>query len=149
MHHDFGFMNKWIFDVINLSNVRIWKSGDRLFSRASWEKTKGNGLLLKEGRFRLDIRKKYLEIRVVKLWDRLPREVVDASIPGNIQGRVGQGSEQPDLVDVPAHFRGWTTWPLNVPYNPNYSIMESHHGPLDQVAQILWIYDSSKKKLQF
>jgi len=28
-------------------------------------------------------------------------------IPGNIQGQVAQGSEQPDLVeDVPAHCRG-------------------------------------------
>jgi len=28
-------------------------------------------------------------------------------IPGNIQGQVGQGSEQPGLVeDVPAHCRG-------------------------------------------
>ena len=28
-------------------------------------------------------------------------------IPGNVQGQVGQGSEQPDLVeDVPAHCRG-------------------------------------------
>ena len=28
-------------------------------------------------------------------------------IPGNIPGQVGQGSEQPDLVeDVPAHGRG-------------------------------------------
>jgi len=28
-------------------------------------------------------------------------------IPGNIQGQVGRGSEQPDLVeDVPAHCRG-------------------------------------------
>ena len=29
------------------------------------------------------------------------------SIPGNIQGHVGWGSEQPDVVeDVPAHCRG-------------------------------------------
>jgi len=29
-------------------------------------------------------------------------------IPGNIQGQVGQGSEQPGLVeDVPAHCRGF------------------------------------------
>ena len=27
-------------------------------------------------------------------------------IPGNIQGQVGRDSDQPDLVDVPAHCRG-------------------------------------------
>ncbi|KFV18387.1 hypothetical protein N340_13050, partial [Tauraco erythrolophus] len=37
-----------------------------------------NGFKLKEGRFRLDIRKKCFTMRVVKRWKRLPRAVVDA-----------------------------------------------------------------------
>ncbi|KFP90805.1 hypothetical protein N311_12892, partial [Apaloderma vittatum] len=37
-----------------------------------------NGLKLQGGRFRLDIRRKFLTMRVVKHWNRLPKEAVDA-----------------------------------------------------------------------
>ena len=37
----------------------------------------GGGIILKEGKFRLDVRKKFFTQRVVRHWKRLPRKVLD------------------------------------------------------------------------
>ena len=49
------------------------KEGDRLFSRACGDITRRKGFQIKEGRFRLDIRKKFFTVRLVRHWKRLPR----------------------------------------------------------------------------
>ena len=61
---------------------------NRLFSRVCCDRTRGNGFKPKEGRFRLDIRKKSFTVRVVRHWHRLHREVVDAPSLETLRVRV-------------------------------------------------------------
>jgi len=71
------------------------------------DRTRVDGFKLKEAWLRIDIRKNFFTVKVVKHCHRLPREVGRFPLPGSVQGQVGRGFEHPGLVEgVPAHGRG-------------------------------------------
>jgi len=66
------------------------KEGDRFFSGVHGDRTRGNGFKLKEGRFRLDIGKKSFTVRVVRHWNRLTSDAVDAPSMETFRARLDQ-----------------------------------------------------------
>ena len=86
------------------------KAGEGLFTRACTDRATAKGFKLQEGRLRLDMRKKFFTVRVVRHWKRLPREIVDAPSLEVFQVRLDGAFGQPGLVEgVPAHFQGVRT----------------------------------------
>jgi len=63
------------------------KDEDKPFSKVCCDGKRSNGFKLKEGRFRLDIRKIFFAIRVVRPCNTLPREAVGAPSLGVFRAR--------------------------------------------------------------
>ena len=67
-------------------------AGERLLIRDWSDRTRGDGFKLKQGKFRLEIRKKFFTVRVLRRWHRVPREAVAAPSLAVFKARLDTGA---------------------------------------------------------
>ncbi|KAK4823916.1 hypothetical protein QYF61_008129 [Mycteria americana] len=100
------------------------KDGDKLSSRACCDRTRGNGFKLKEGRFRLDIRKKVFYDKGGETLEQLPREVVHAPSLETFKVRLDGALSNLICLKMSLLIAGWLdSMTLKVPSNPSYSLI--------------------------
>jgi len=98
---------------------------DHLFTWPDSDRTRKNGFKFKEGRFRLDVRKKLLTVRVVRRWHSCP-EKLWGPIPEGTQGQVGWALGSLSWWGQPCPWQGvGAGWP-KAPSNPNHSVILYH-----------------------
>jgi len=106
--------------LFSLEKTRLWghltvafqylkgahrKDGVKHLSRVCCDKTRDNVFKLKEDRFR-QYKEEIFYPEGSETLEQVAQRGGRCPIPGNLQGKVGRGSEQPDLAeDVPGHCR--------------------------------------------
>jgi len=117
------------------------KDGENLFSKACCDRTRSNGFELREGRFRLDIRKKFFTRRVVKHWKGLPREVVEAPSLATFKARLDRALSNVVWLKMSLLTAGGLArWPLKVPSNPRPSMILLVWPDTYIVSDVLSVY---------
>ena len=64
--------------LYNSLKKRLWQCGCRLLLPGNSDRTRSTGFMLCQGRLRWDIRNIIFSERLVRCWNRLPREVVES-----------------------------------------------------------------------
>jgi len=101
------WLQKGLITAFQHINEVYEKDGERFFIKTCSDRIRGNHFKLNEVRLRLHIRKIFFYSEDGETLEQVTQRSSGCPIIGSVQGQVGWGLEQPDLVkDVPGHGQG-------------------------------------------